>query len=524
MSRCHSAIVDEFEDSKQRHAVCMSAWRKKKGGKPPKDSEQHMLSLFAVAQEIDLRREDLDGAEHVVLPMIGLVEGVYQCANCPDPNFYPASEFGKNVGSWNGRPVTIGHPMRDGSFVSAGSPDVWESERIGTVFNARLDGKTLHMEAWIDPVAVERASPPEAAEVMAAVEAGEQVEVSTAAWIDEAPRVGVHRSKMYRAVQTHFQPDHVALLPLGTIGACSWADGCGVRVAQACCDDCAHGHDCTCGVVLAHDEDEDDPPEDMESARSREMALQVALEEQLGGMVMVADHDDEHVYFVSDQAQGMRRRSYTLADDGACTLGEDEHRVRPRVEFIAVNQQEDGNMPAQKTEDTAAETQPSAAAANPPKPDPQKPPAPPPEPPPPTNSPKPQAAGLSSHDARMAELQAQVEHLTAKLNAHAAPTTEQEWLDRAPEGIRRSLMQLHQKEAKRKLELVDTIKTAPGCMWSEDDLKTKTVDELERLAALAARSDYSVQAPERSVLAPISDTDYAPIEPMTWDPPGRKAS
>ena len=140
--------------------------------------------------------------------------------------------------------------MRDGNFVSAGSPDVWQTERIGTVFNARRDGDSLRCEAWIDPDLVERAGK-EAAAILKAAEDGDQVEVSTAAWVDEVPTLGVHAGRQYDQIQTNFQPDHIALL--GDVkGACSWEDGCGVRVASAaneidaCCDDCASGKPCSC--------------------------------------------------------------------------------------------------------------------------------------------------------------------------------------------------------------------------------------------------------------------------------------
>jgi len=557
IGRCHTALADEYEDQK-RHAICMGAWRKKHGGKPPEGSSAgHHLSLFAVTQEITLRREMLDGVEHVVLPLVGLVEGCYQCATCPEPSFYPAREFGKNVGAWNGRPVTINHPVRDGQYVSAGSPDVWEGERIGTIFNARLVDRKLHLEAWVDPGAVERAGAM-AAEVMMAAAGGDQVEVSTAAWIDEAPRFGVHGNRSYSSVHTNFQPDHVALLPLGTIGACSWEDGCGVRVATAhvddepaCCEACAQGEPCACGhedldlaaspppkrKAKAPAEDDDDdmmddddaagdpadedgtdedgtdedgtdddddeeedqrakkrrgsrkPPDDMSTARNREMALQIALEEDLGGFVLIADHDDEHVYFVSDGGNGLRRRSYKEDKDGTCMLGSDEQRVRPRVDFVVVNNQEDGEMSAEKTKEPVAEEQPSTIEQT--------------------------QRELSATDRRVAELQAQVQHLTDKLKANAAPKTLEEYIAHAPEEVRDGLMHLHRGQAKRKLELVDSIKASPGCAWSEEELAAKPLEELERLEKLAGTSgqtDYSVQRREHSRLMPIvDDDDYAPL-------------
>ena len=62
---------DSIEDPKQRLAACFSMWRRAKGRKdePPKAKAEHVLSVFNVAQDIDIRRETIDGKEHIVLPM-----------------------------------------------------------------------------------------------------------------------------------------------------------------------------------------------------------------------------------------------------------------------------------------------------------------------------------------------------------------------------------------------------------------------------------------------------------------------
>jgi hypothetical protein len=518
MARCHSAMAEEFEDSKQRHAVCMGSWRKAKGGKKPKASAtgDRLISVFNVAQEIELRREMLGGKEHIVLPLISLVEGVYQCANCPAPNYYPAREFGKNPGAWNGRPVTIGHPVRGETYVSAGSPDVWENERIGTLFNARLDGDKLKVEAWLDPEMVKRAGA-EAAAVLAAVEAGEQVEVSTAAWIDEQPRFGAYRGRKYEAVQINFQPDHTALLPLGQIGACSWGDGCGVRVAHAgaCCDACARGEDCECH--------EDHGPEAHQTARSLETALQIAVSERSDDAYVV-DWDEEFVYYASfDAGRGaIWRLDYSEDEDGNVTLGEGEpERVRPRHDFfpvVAVNSssKETGEM-AEDTKKAAAGTeQPTADQQPPAKADPKQP-----------DQDKPrQQQHLSATDKYIAELEAKVEHLTALQKEKPKPATLDEYIENAPPELRESLFAMHKETERKRLQLVDRIKEAPGNLYSDDELAAMQVKDLERLVSIAAgRADYRVQPAERSRLTRAADSDdYVPAPASPWDKPKTPAN
>jgi hypothetical protein len=51
-------------------------------------------------------------------------------------------------------------------------------------------------------------------------------------------------------------------------------------------------------------------------------------------------------------------------------------------------------------------------------------------------------------------------------------------------------------------------------MYGEDELKAKEVGELERLAALATRTDYSVRPPERKMLGAIGDDDESFVMPL----------
>jgi len=435
-------------------ADCERAWSMAQGDQQSGDGhmmphQQHLLSVFNVAQSIPIRREKLNGVEHVVLPLVALVEGTWQCANCSGPNFYPSSEFGKNVQAWNGRPVTYGHPMRGDNYVSAGSPDVWQTERIGTTFNARLEDGKLHMEAWLDPSAVERAG---AGELLATAEAGGQVEVSTAAWIDEVPRVGSHNGKSYSVAQANFQPDHLALLKLGDRGACSWEDGCGVRVASAevsrgtCCDACAKGEPCE---GLTNDE--------------------AAVVDEIAAAIATLSRHGLDVQFEEDGE---------MADD-------------PKMGAAAPEATPSKDEPKQ-LEMPVAEAKPQ----------------------------------LPKTERQLAELQAEVEHLKAQLQSKPKANTLDEYLEAAPAEIRDELFRLHKAAAKRKLELVDQIKQAPGCMWAEEELKSKDESELLKLVSLVARTDYSVQPPERrsQLSYAASDDDYAPIAPAPWDKPKTAAS
>lgn len=167
-----------------------------------------------------VRHEMLDGRPHLVAPVVMIVEGVLNNALLLE------SEFSQFVESWNGRPVPVLHPMKNGVHVSANQPDVVERNIIGQVYNASAGGGKLRGELWID---TEKANRLGHGDIVASIEAGEIVEVSTGYQCTEVKQAGIHNGRKYTHIDTNIRPDHLALLP-NEEGACSVADGCGTRV------------------------------------------------------------------------------------------------------------------------------------------------------------------------------------------------------------------------------------------------------------------------------------------------------
>ena len=87
---------------------------------------------------------------HLVAPITPLVEGVLTAGNVGVPELALASEFGRNLPMWNGRPITLGHPVRHGVPISAGDPSVMDTQVIGMFFNASLDSDRIRGEMWIN--------------------------------------------------------------------------------------------------------------------------------------------------------------------------------------------------------------------------------------------------------------------------------------------------------------------------------------------------------------------------------------
>src|SRR3954467_831776 len=181
------------------------------------------------------RTEKFQGTDYIVVPVVALVEGVIQGVTADQPELALASEFGRFPASWNGRPITIDHPfVKDNSVEGEivrcsanSSPDVQESFQVGFIFNTKLDGTKLTMEAWIDPVKAHNHS--EAARVLLGkIRKGEKIEVSTGLFTGSEQIEGSHQDRKYFGIWRGVVPDHLALLPDGLVGACSNADGCGV--------------------------------------------------------------------------------------------------------------------------------------------------------------------------------------------------------------------------------------------------------------------------------------------------------
>ncbi len=323
------------------------------------------------------RREEVDDDEFLVVPMVALRTGVYQCANCPEPEFYDVNIFARQPESWNDRPATLGHPKRKGVYVSAGSQDVWKKDGLGRIRNARRSGEKLLLEAWID-IAKAEAMGAEAIELVDALEAGEPIDVSVGAFNEAVKQHGSHQGREYKRTQKAWVPDHVAFLP-GQEGACNWEDGCGApRVNQADIEDdimqlqvpttdtstlalaANHRHEsaCSCGgnggecacagkvEMLAGSLDlQGLAVGDDAKRRILSEAVRQKVGEHAWSSVLEV-FEDTIVYQTSS---GTFRRDYTLSNDGTVTLSDDPVQGALVAEFMPITvQQEKDQMTERK--------------------------------------------------------------------------------------------------------------------------------------------------------------------------------
>lgn len=182
------------------------------------------LHLFnAKTSPAKIRRETLDGRPHLVVPVIAAPEGVMNEA------LYTAAEWKRSLPSWNGRPITIGHPFdANGRPLSANSPDMTKIT-LGHLYNVTFDGK-FRGEMWLDLDKARRLGG-DAQTAVQRLEKGQTIEVSTGLFGDARENRGEWGGRKHTREIINILPDHLAIL-LYEQGACSIQDGCGAPRAN----------------------------------------------------------------------------------------------------------------------------------------------------------------------------------------------------------------------------------------------------------------------------------------------------
>jgi hypothetical protein len=147
-------------------------------------------------------------------------------AGSKGPLLYPEEEVAKNPSAWNGMPIVVNHPMKDGMPVEARNPAILNQYQIGTVFNTKYNGK-LVAEGWFD---VDRTRKTNIG-IYEQLVNNRPIELSTGLYTDNESSEGTWNGRPYTYVARNYRPDHLAIL-LGSKGACSIKDGCGVLINE----------------------------------------------------------------------------------------------------------------------------------------------------------------------------------------------------------------------------------------------------------------------------------------------------
>lgn len=301
------------------------------------------------------------GTKHFVVPVVMLVEGVHHGSH--GPLLHLAEEFGRWYGAWNGIPVVVGHPEIDGVGVSANYPDIVDEQVVGRVYNAHVEGGKLKGEVWLNSERLVNVAP----EVLSYIKSGSPLDVSVGVFTDDEATTGVWQGEDYIAIARNHRPDHLALLPGGE-GACSWADGCGIRTNTKGDDEIdkknkkfdAKGSDNLAAAM---------PEAAKTLARAGYSVQTYSLGyQELAGIIqrrldemdttsklhfLVEVFDDYFIYRVTNTDmvanEQYYKRGYSMSEDDKVEFGDNVIPVTRKVEYVEINTNKGGKTMSDKS-------------------------------------------------------------------------------------------------------------------------------------------------------------------------------
>jgi hypothetical protein len=406
------------------------------------------------------------GRAHIVVPVVALMEGVIHAINAETPEFVPFKTLAHQPERWNGQPVVLNHPSRNGIQISAKEPGVLDAQGLGTVFKTCTRGKKLCLEAWIDP---EQASKTEKGRrLLERVKRNEQIEVSVGAYVTTLKTAGTHNGKSYKAEWQTIEPDHIAFLPEG-VGACSIEMGCGAHRAAAM----STTHLVTAQGYETLDSDSAQPPT-------------ASFQERLTSLLRAAGnvYDDSELRTACECKHKGHQHMKTKQERIAALIGNTHNTVKDiKVLEAASDEVLTALEAAAKTTEEAA-TKLTAAET-----------------------------------AKTAAETAAAEAVAAKATAEAALKTAQEapiTIDRLTPELKQIVADHTARDTAEKTELITSLKTAAAGAYSEAELTAMDTASLRKLATLArveapAPKNYAGNGVVRP--APVSGENYAPPDP-----------
>lgn len=323
-------------------------------------------SLAAQVDPAQIRTAKHEGREHLVMPVVMLVgDAVVRPLNSDGPEFVPVNELAVAPGQWAGRPIVADHPANGTG--SANEPHVLESARYGWVYSPAMRNGKLCGEAWLDPerAAVVGGDAERVVEVARRAMAGETVdpvEVSVGCWVTLIRENGTSPSGVpYEYRWVGVASDHLAVGLNGSPGACDVTMGCGApRVARA--EPTNEGRAAV--MRAAEQEKRMNLPKRVLDALAASLGFRRAAEEEgqpdselhraLWSAIYAAEPAAQWIDDVYQESQTVFyatapesellwwRRSYTVGEDGAVTLGDDREQVEPVMRYEPLAAKTDG--------------------------------------------------------------------------------------------------------------------------------------------------------------------------------------
>jgi len=493
--------------------------------------------------------------EYLIVPIVALVEGVIHPSNATAPELALASEFAKVPAGWNGRPVVMNHPQVDGLPVSANSPDILESYAFGFLFNTYRDDTKLKSEAWIDIVRANELGG-EFQEVVDRINAEETIEISTGLFTTNLEESGTHNGKKYQEVWREIVPDHLAFLSKGSTGACSVEDGCGApRMNESLVtssnrtwtelhtSQVALRTACACDEIKPNEKDEaaneqvrvqrllaNSYPEGMVD-RDVFQVLSRAIKEQYSegyycSLLMFTQNEAIYVAYSKESwSSCIYAVPYDLTDNTKVTFLGEPREVNLLTKIVPVQESTSRGIKDMTTNANGA-TAPAVPAVTPAAPNAASPAtpvttaasaAPAPDATPAATPTAPVTPVTPAAQSSTSTTPATQPQTPANNEAQPRQMSQAEYIAAAPPGIREMLEDGMRTQEQRRTELITQLKASNRCDYTDDELKTMRIKDLERLAKLAAVPSYAGQAPA-NLAAGGTNEDSVPEAPLIFKP------
>ncbi len=483
--------------------------------------DQFITFLTAEADTTNIREETFMDEEHIVVPVIALIEGVIEASNATGgPELALASEFAKAPDGWDGRPIVMNHPQINGQMVSANKPKVLENWSFGMMFNTRLEDGKLKSEAWLNKSRVSELGG-EVKDTVDRILAGNTVEVSTGLFTEVERAKGRFNGENYNGVWRSVVPDHLAFLSQGTAGACSVEDGCGVpRLNRALLKQTTPftvsegGCGCNVGGFCQCEETKMPTRELYEKAckilsnaipdtvidRDARRSLSDAVQREFGAFTFLIAHTQNEAIF-EDMEGGLFSVKFDMDKDGVVVFSGKPKQVNLMTRIVPVKTStprdnasgdEEGNEPeevssseeqteenvsmADKTENGATE---DANAS--------------------TEDQTEETSGVEAQTETEAQTSSEASENTEVTETEevteTAPLTAQEYISNAPPEIQEVLAAGLSAHNSRKASLITNIKASKRCDFDDDELSAMSVTSLEKMAKLSKVPVYTGNAP-----------------------------
>lgn len=184
-------------------------------------NDQYNSFTFNLKATAKIRHDQMEGRDYLVVPCVMMTAGVHEGSQ--GPLYYPADEMMKTPEVWNYKPVVVYHPQLNGQGISACDPVVITKQKIGVLMGTRFEDGEWKTECWLEEDKANEVDD----RVLAAIENGDMMEVSTGLFTDNEMEEGEWNGKKYIGIARNLRPDHLAILPDLT-GACSIEDGAGL--------------------------------------------------------------------------------------------------------------------------------------------------------------------------------------------------------------------------------------------------------------------------------------------------------